>query len=136
MNNIWDKVIKQYPNIREVLDTLYKRQLDLANAIEELEKKYPVEGYEWECDPNSIGVDVNPWYLVSKQRQDEIIKRTNERLKRQKNCVDGKHEFVNIASIQWCKYCGTLKVSKIPKTTIEDKYFYPECPHFLPKEDK
>lgn len=136
MDNIWVKVIKQYPDIETVLDNLYKQQLSLLDAINELETNYPVEGYEWECNPNNIGMDMNPWFLVSKQKQEEVIKRTDERLKRQINCVEGKHEFQSVGSIRWCKYCGTIEDTRISSINGEVicTYYHPECPHFLPKK--
>lgn len=127
MDNIWDKVVKQYPNIQSVLDNLYKQQLNLLEAMDKLDTEYPVEGYTWECDPNSIGKGVNPWYLKSVKVTKEQISRTDEQLKKQLICVNGTHHFKEIGGLCWCKYCGTIKDG--------DKFIYPEQPHFLPKHD-
>lgn len=126
MDNIWEKIIDKYPDIEKTLDDLYNSQLNLLKAIEKLEKDYPVEGYEWECDPNAIGRDTNPWYPKSIKITERQIKKSDERLKKQLVCVEGKHHFQTIGSLQWCKYCGTVKSG--------DKLFYPEVPHFLPND--
>lgn len=126
MDNIWKSVKDMYSNIEDVLDKLYSRQLDLLSCIEELERKYPVDGYEWECDPNNIGRDINPWYLKPKKVIEEQINKSDKQLKKQLACVEGRHHFETIGNLQWCKYCGTIKIG--------DKLIYPEQPHFLPKE--
>lgn len=125
MDNIWKQVKTLYPDIESVLDKLYKKQLDLLSCIEELESKYPVDGYAWECDPNNIGMDFNPWYLRPKKIIEEQINKADKQLKKQLVCVEGKHHFKVIGDIQWCQYCGTIKLG--------NKFIYPEQPHFLPK---
>lgn len=123
--SIWDQVLQMYPNIKEVLDDIYRTQLVLWDKMEDLDKHYPVEGYEWEADPNA-SLDHNPWGLISKQWQEECIARADAALAKQRVCVEGTHHFRHISHFKWCEYCGTVVVG--------DKTFYPEQPHFLPKD--
>lgn len=123
---IWEEVEKKYPNIYAVLDDVYRTQLVLLDKIDELDEKYPVEGYEWDCNPNDIG-KCNPWGLASVEKQKEAIARCDEALAKQKVCVEGTHHFQNIGDFQWCKYCGTIRRN--------GKFYYPEQPHFLPKNE-
>lgn len=125
---LWDDVKKQYPDIEAVLDNIYKTQLVLLDKIDDLDEHYPVEGYEWDCNPNHIGKGINPWGLQSKKSIEESIARTDAALAKQLVCVEGTHHFQNIGHFKWCKYCGTVE--------IDGRRFYPEQPHFLPKEDE
>lgn len=126
--NLWDEVYKKYPNIDDVLEELHKKQMDYLDALRELDEKYPVEGYFWDCDPNNVGLeDIIPFHLKSNEWLENVKKSADKRLEKQLKCVKGKHHFQKITSdILWCSYCGTVKKN--------DKFFYPDVPHFLPKD--
>lgn len=125
--DIWEQVEKQYPDIHAVLDNIYNHQLVLLDMMDDLDEHYPVEGYEWEYNPNAMGSGRNPWGLRSKKSIEESLTRTDTALAKQRVCVAGTHMFKIMGPVKWCKYCGTIRVN--------DKTFYPEHPHFLPKED-
>ncbi|MCM1222569.1 MAG: hypothetical protein NC548_49690 [Lachnospiraceae bacterium] len=127
MMDLWDEVKWKYPNIKDVLDDIYRTQLVLLDKINDLDEHYPVEGYEWDCNPNDIE-KCNPWGLRSKEVIEESIARADAALAKQRVCVEGTHHFQNIGHFKWCKYCGTIE--------IDGKRFYPEHPHFLPREDE
>lgn len=122
--SIWEEVLQKYPSIQDVLDDVYKSQLELFEKMESLDELYPVDGYEWDYNPNDIGSDINPWGLYSISKREESIKRCDEALAKQKLCVEGKHHFKHIGPYEWCSYCGTIKSGNV--------LFYPENPHFLP----
>lgn len=123
--NIWKDVLKKYPDIQAVLDDIHRTQLVLWDKIDNLQEHYPVEGYEWEDNPNA-DISSNSWGLVSTQWRKECEQRCDESLAKQRVCVEGRHHFKHIGHFKWCEYCGTVVVG--------DKIFYPEQPHFLPKE--
>lgn len=78
--SVWEEVLRKYPNIQNVLDDVYQSQLSLLEKIELLDEQYPVDGYEWDCNPNDIGAEHNPWGLYSVSKREESIKRCDEAL--------------------------------------------------------
>lgn len=123
----WGAVVKKYPDIEAVLEDVPRTQMVLLDKIHDLDEHYPVEGFEWDCDPNEIGSGQNTWGLVSTQVHQDAIARTDAALAKQRVCVQGTHHFQSMNGLLWCKYCGTI--------IYGDKTFYPEQPHFLPKNN-
>lgn len=126
-----DNYESKYPNMESVLDNVFAKQGELLDLIDELDEKYPVKGYKWDCDLNAdmYDRDHNPWYLTSSKIDYDANQRCDEALKKQLQCVDDKvHHYINITpSIRWCSFCGTIEVNKKP--------YHPENPHFLELSD-
>jgi len=126
----WDEINKKYPDLEEFLEKTTK---SIYNAIElqnELDERFPVEGFEWDCDPNEF-YDTerkNQFYLVPVSKRALAEKRCSDALQKQLQCVDGIHHFVRINyDVEWCSFCGTIKYF--------DELKYPENPHFLPHKN-
>lgn len=103
-----------YNDIKAAQDAL-NNYIDLLDM---LDKKYSVEGYFWNCDPNDH---------IIRLEKDVTLEQENEwsaNLSKQSKCVDREHHFQPVSDgIEWCSFCGTIR--------NKDKYYYPENPHFL-----
>lgn len=147
-----DDIFEKYPDAEEFLVDLYRKYIEVTDALGELDKKFPVDGYEWDLDinqnylmdnfRNNPMIENTPWTLYSTSLREENDKKHRDRLQRQLACVNGDHEWKTISDhIKWCRYCGTIcrdtyRKGKDEMLEIIPEYLYPDCPHFLPHEEK
>lgn len=144
------EILDQNPGLADYLVDLFDRFIKVNDEIDDLNKKYPIDGYIWDIDPN--------WAYIEEFREDKCIdnvcitlfpdnskeKMTNafdEIISNQVDCANGKHKWVNIAGVKWCEFCGTIQYPEYSITehdyvVSEQKTRFPSHPHFLPKSDK
>ena len=147
-----DDIFEKYPDAEEFLVDLYRKYIEVTDALGELDEKFPVDGYEWDLDINqnylmdnfreNPSIENTPWTLLSTSLREENDKKHRDRLQRQLACVNGDHEWKQISDhIKWCRYCGTIcrdtyRKGKDEMLEIISEYIYPDCPHFLLYEEK
>lgn len=149
----FDEIVNSFPGCEEELIDIYKKFVELNDALSKLDDKYPVDGWSWDIDINRVGLydekfekdpclENTAWTMINTEKLSESEKRSKAKLNRQLKCVDGDHEWVSIGDhVKWCKFCGTVCRDTYLKDVDESikivpEMLYPDEPHFLPHEEK
>ena len=141
----FEEIVNSFPGCREELIEIYRKMTELNDAMSKLDEKYPVDGWTWDMDLNKIGLydeefkkdpclENTAWTMYNTEKTEESNKKSRALLDRQINCAHGNHELIDFGNMKWCKFCGTLLIKYIDDTS-EMLTYYPESPHYLPKEE-
>ena len=96
----------------------YKSYIKMNEMLDALNEKYPVEGYDWDIDPNRD-------YLIEEFKEVPLVETSgvtlvgtegiSEKLQadrsQRESCMKGHHNFIDLTqNIHWCEYCGTISI--------------------------
>lgn len=152
-NNLtFEEILEKYPEAEVFLIDIFNKYIEVIDAMGELDDKFPVKDWTWDLDINRTylieefkknpSIENTAWTLIPIAKEKENLRNHKERLDRQLKCVAGDHEWKTISDhIKWCRYCGTIcrdtyRKGKDEMLEIIPEYLYPDCPHFLPHEEK
>lgn len=151
-NLTFEEILEMYPEAEAFLIDIFNKYIEVIDAMGELDDKFPVKDWTWDLDINRTylieefkknpSIENTAWTLIPIAKEEENLKNHKERLDRQLKCVAGDHEWKTISDhIKWCRYCGTIcrdtyRKGKDEMLEIIPEYLYPDCPHFLPHEEK
>ena len=151
-NLTFEEILKMYPEAEAFLIDIFNKYIEVIDAMGELDDKFPVKDWTWDLDINRTylieefkknpSIENTAWTLIPIAKEEKNLRNQKERLDRQLKCVTGDHEWKTISDhIKWCRYCGTIcrdtyRKGKDEMLEIIPEYLYPDCPHFLPHEEK
>lgn len=151
-NLTFEEILEMYPEAEAFLIDIFNKYIEVIDAMGELDDKFPVKDWTWDLDINRTylieefkknpSIENTAWTLIPIAKEEKNLRNHKERLDRQLKCVAGDHEWKTISDhIKWCRYCGTIcrdtyRKGKDEMLEIIPEYLYPDCPHFLPHEEK
>lgn len=151
-NLTFEEILETYPEAEAFLIDIFNKYIEVIDAMGELDDKFPVKDWTWDLDINRTylieefkknpSIENTTWTLIPIAKEEANLRNQKERLDRQLKCVTGDHEWKTISDhIKWCRYCGTIcrdtyRKGKDEMLEIIPEYLYPDCPHFLPHEEK
>ena len=151
-NLTFEEILEKYSEAEAFLIDIFNKYIEVIDAMGELDDKFPVKDWTWDLDINRTylieefkknpSIENTAWTLIPIAKKEENLRNHKERLDRQLKCVAGDHEWKTISDhIKWCRYCGTIcrdtyRKGKDEMLEIIPEYLYPDCPHFLPHEEK
>lgn len=145
----FEEILEMYPEAEAFLIDIFNKYIEVTDAMDKLDEKFPVKDWTWDLDinrtylieefKNDPSIENTAWTLIPVAREEENLKNQKERLDRQLKCVAGEHEWKSLTEhIKWCKYCGSICRDTYAKDDCDfikviQEYIYPEYPHFLPQ---
>ena len=151
-NLTFEEILETYPEAEAFLIDIFNKYIEVIDAMGELDDKFPVKDWTWDLDINRTylikqfkenpSIENTAWTLIPIAKEEANLRNQKERLDRQLKCVAGDHEWKTISDhIKWCRYRGTIcrdtyRKGKDEMLEIIPEYLYPDCPHFLPHEEK
>lgn len=151
-NLTFEEILETYPEAEAFLIDIFNKYIEVIDAMGELDNKFPVKDWTWDLDINRTylieefkknpSIENTAWTLIPIAKEEDNLRNQKERLDRQLKCVAGDHEWKTISDhIKWCRYCGTIcrdtyRKGKDEMLEIVPEYLCPDCPHFLPHEEK
>lgn len=151
-NLTFEEILEMYPEAEAFLIDIFNKYIEVIDAMGELDDKFPVKDWTWDLDINRTylieefkknpSIENTAWTLIPIAKEEVNLRNQKERVDRQLKCVAGDHEWKTISDhIKWCRYCGTIcrdtyRKGKDEMLEIIPEYLYPDCPHFLPREEK
>ena len=142
------EILDQNPGLADYLVDLFDRFIKVNDEIDDLNKKYPIDGYIWDIDPNwayieefreDKCVDNVCISLTSDSSREKMIDTFDDIIANQIDCSKGIHKWINVAGVKWCKFCGAIQYPEYgiidhDFVITEQKLKLPSYPPFLPKQ--